>query len=156
VADGLPWDSWSEEDKERIRKVIRTADLAKHHRAAGARFPIKGSAEASAALAQRGGLSPAEALTLARFKQYEETTGRDPGWQGPVDMNTGDREEAPDADKLREAFFNADKKTKGEILAAEKRAAARSRERFYDDLIEPKRVSQAEALARSVKAKRKG
>ncbi len=159
--DQHPWESWSEEDKERMRRVIQHADLAKNYRSAGM-MAKPGARDAASALAARGGLTPDEALTLSRFRQFEETTGGDPGWQGPLNINTGPREPEDTADEIAargSRFLGADQGEKRRIVGEMNAKNARAKERFYDDLVmppAPKKLSQAEILAHSVKAKRKG
>jgi hypothetical protein len=157
VAD-TPQD-WPEEKKQKAREAIKRYDGIKLYRSAGRLGLGAKHAADSNELARKGGLDPAEALDLARMKMVDEHTGGDPNWQGPIDMNTGPREPEETSEsiaKRRDAFFAADREERARIMAAENRAVRRSRERFYDDLVQPQKVTQAEALTQSVKAKRKG
>lgn len=156
MADKHEWEDWDEEKRKRAKEAIALFDGIKLYRSAGGIGVGTKHAGASAELARRGGTSPGDALALSRYKMFREATGDDPNWQGPLNINVGEREDQGDPDKRRDAYFAADSKERKRMIDAESAAVGRSRERFYDDLVQPHRVSDAEALSQSVKRKRKG
>lgn len=133
-----PWETWSEDQKQKMAKAIEAADGVKLYRSAGGIGVGTKYAAASEALEQRGGLTKDEATTLARYKMFRETTGGDPDWQGPLNINNGPREapETPEQiEQKRDALFASSRDERRRMLAEEAAKVARSREGFYDDLV---------------------
>ena len=155
-----PW-NWSEEEKTRADKALKVANAIKQYRSAG-RLGM-GDKAASDAMASSGGLDKKTATTLGRYKQFKETTGGDPNWQGPMMVNSGEREDPQNsreevAERARK-FHASDRDGKGQMWAEQKQKVERLKEGFYDDLTEDedrpqRRLDPSAALSASMKRKR--
>lgn len=130
----------SKEERARLEKDLATADGIKLYRSAGG-IGVGGKfAGQSQDLARQGGVHQDYALQLARYRHWKGTTGGDPNWQGPVNMNTGEREQVDTPDEVsarRDAFVGGTPEDKSKIMADSKLAVERSQERHYDDLVAP-------------------
>lgn len=156
-----PWQDWDEQKHADMQRKIQLMDAIKTYRSAGKLGVFGKYAGDSNKLARDGGLSPDEATELARYKMFLETTGGDPAWQGPMRINAAERD-APEtedqiAERNRAYFATKSKDERAAIIAKADDLNARSRERFYDELVGPgpaptktAAVDEAEILRRSV------
>ncbi len=158
MPESYPWENWDAKKRADMDRKIELMDAIKLYRSAGGIGVGAQFAKDSTTLASRGGLSAEEATELARYKQFKETTGGDPSWQGPMRINVGERD-APEtedqiAERNRAYFATKSKEERARILARADDMNARGREGFYDDLVGPKKptaaVDEAEALRRSM------
>lgn len=161
---GYPWDNWSDEERARAEKAVKTLEAVKLYRSGReSGNPVAPAAAAkvdpmapqiSAMLEKQGGLDPQRALELARYRQFKQTTGGDPAWQGPMNINAGERAPADTPEQInarREAYFAASPKDRSGMLADEHLAVERSGEGYFDSLAaKPKAVSPAAALDASM------
>ncbi len=144
VRDTYPWENWTRAVKAQADEAIKIMDGVKLYRGAGGIGIGAEYAKDSEALAAQGGMSQNDATALARYKMYKEVTGGDPDWQGPLNINQGEREPEPTLEEIRanQAAFFKGKTEREAAWARERLAAERSKERFYDDLVQPAQVAR--------------
>lgn len=127
-----PWDKWTPEQKAKYEKALEVADGVKLYRSAGGIGVNAQYGPQSRALEQRGGLSPEEALELARYRMWK---------QGDKDVPTGARAPALTEAEIgarREAFIAAKGEERARMMDEDKRAIARSSEGYFDSLVRPR------------------
>ncbi len=93
-----------------------------------------------------GGVDPVQATAISRYVKWKQTTGGDPNWQGPINMNSGAREPKPDMDKRMKDFYSGDPKKRAEAVAESKLQSDRKySETLYDDLVDPEKLKEVAA-----------
>jgi hypothetical protein len=139
-----PWETWSPETKAKMKEVIRRADKAMYAqqvRKSGAPVPV--SAESQKIFQdtlKAGGLAPEISTLLGRYKQYLTTTGDDPDWQGPLQINDGPRDtvDTPADIEARNASWYSDPDGRGALIGEASSKNYRQQENRYDGLVNPK------------------
>jgi hypothetical protein len=143
-----PWETWSPETKERMKKAVGILDGVLSERAGRNLGVGQNYRKDSDAIAGAGGL-PAETVTLlARYKQFLDTTQDDPNWQGPLQINNGPYREAVDtpADiEARNEMFYAGAEGRKQAVAQAANKNYREQEGRYDSVANPKDLAELKA-----------
>lgn len=128
----------SDEEKARADKRIRDLEAIKLYRSEAGALG-HGSRRKSEELERGGGLPREEATDLARYEIMKRTTGGDPNWQGPVNVNAGEPQLGRTPEQIaadRDRLFAAKGPERAKIWGEAKLATEREDTQF-DKLVKP-------------------
>lgn len=130
-----PFDDLSDKQRKMFDKALAIADGVKLYHSAGGVGVGGNWAPYAHELAKRGGLSDAEATTLARYRMWKQ------GLTVPTE-----RMPAPTPEQInarRDQFVAGDPATRSRILDEEKHAIFNGQQGFYDSLVKkPEELSK--------------
>lgn len=145
MAGRIDYAALSDDERKELDRKLALADGIKMYKNAGGMGVGMKYKSAAVELARGGGLPEGDALNMARYRQYKNTIGNDPSFQGPINMNTGEREPLDTDEEIearRTKFLASKGSDRSSIWADAKLKNERAQERVYDDLVAPKRESQ--------------
>jgi hypothetical protein len=134
----------SDEERARVEKRIRDLEAIKLYRSEAGSLG-HGSRRKSEELERGGGLPREEATDLARHNIMRITTGADPNWQGPVNINSGEPQLAKTPEQIdadNERMFANGGSERGKLWT-EGRLEQQRRDTQFDRLVKPTPVPPA-------------
>ncbi len=136
---GPPWasefDTWDEKRRAGADRAVEMFDGIKLYKSAGGAGVGMEYKPLAKQLAARGGMTPEEATTLARYKMWRQGKPITPGGRPEPE---GDEQ----IDARRDALLSGDAEQRKQITAEAAMRKNESLEGFYDDLVTRKTVPQ--------------